>query len=152
MDKNDSYDSTTTSGDKITVESAKKETDTMFVETEADMEASTVTDAETDVVTEPITSAESSVISPETEATPEGEGERYEYTEVNEVVTARGVAILWEFDSRDSEFVHSIKTGEYVRRIGISSNGWSKLEYKGVIVYTISNYLTVIYADTESAE
>ena len=37
--------------------------------------------------------------------------------------------------------VYTLKNGEYIKRIGIHGNGWSKLEYNGQTVYAISSYL-----------
>ena len=44
--------------------------------------------------------------------------------------------------TQNSQVVYLLKNGEYVKRIGISNNGWSKLEYNGQIVYAITSYLT----------
>lgn len=43
---------------------------------------------------------------------------------------------------QNSQVVYLLKNGEYVRCIGRHSNGWSKLEYNGQIVYAITSYLT----------
>ena len=65
------------------------------------------------------------------------------FTAVNEQVTAKSETNLRTKPStQDSEVVHTLKNGEYVKRIGIHSNGWSKLEYNGRTVYAISSYLT----------
>lgn len=62
---------------------------------------------------------------------------------VDEQVTAKDETNLRTKPSAsDSEVVYTLKNGEYVKRIGIHSNGWSKLEYNGQIVYAISSYLT----------
>jgi len=65
------------------------------------------------------------------------------FTTVDEQVTAKAETNLRTAPSTDnSEVVYLLKNGEYVRRIGVHSNGWSKLEYNGQIVYAISSYLT----------
>lgn len=65
------------------------------------------------------------------------------FTVVDEQVTAKEETNLRNQPSTtDSQIVYTLKNGEYVRRIGIHSNGWSKLEYNGQIVYAISSYLT----------
>ncbi len=62
---------------------------------------------------------------------------------VNEQVTAKTETNLRTGPStQNTEIVYLLKNGEYVKRIGIHSNGWSKLEYNGQVVYAISSYLT----------
>lgn len=78
------------------------------------------------------------VIQPETPTTP-SDG----FTAVDEQVTAKSETNLRTSPStQNSEVVHLLKNGEYVRRIGVHTNGWSKLEYNGQIVYAITSYLT----------
>ena len=65
------------------------------------------------------------------------------YTIVDEQVTAKDTTNLRTLPTTEgSEIVYTLKNGEYVRRIGIHPNGWSKLEYNGQIVYAITSYLT----------
>ena len=65
------------------------------------------------------------------------------FTSVDEQVTAKEKTNLRTNPSlQNSEIVHSLIKGEYVRRIGVHTNGWSKLEYNGQIVYAITSYLT----------
>lgn len=65
------------------------------------------------------------------------------FTDVNEQVTAKSETNLRTLPSvTDSEIVHTLKNGEYVTRIGVSDNGWSRLEYNGKTVYAVSSYLT----------
>ena len=65
------------------------------------------------------------------------------FTAVDEQVTAKEVTNLRTKPTTDgSEIVYTLKHGEYVRRIGVHANGWSKLEYNGQIVYAITSYLT----------
>lgn len=65
------------------------------------------------------------------------------FTPVDEQVTAKEETNLRTRPSTDnSEIVYTLKNGEYIRRIGINSNGWSKLEYNGQVVYAITSYLT----------
>lgn len=62
---------------------------------------------------------------------------------VDEQVTAKTETNLRTKPStQDSQVVYLLKNGEYVKRIGKSNNGWSKLEYNGQIVYAITSYLT----------
>lgn len=65
------------------------------------------------------------------------------FSPVNEQVTAKEETNLRTKPStQDSEVVHLLKHGEYVTRIGVHSNGWSKLQYNGQTVYAITSYLT----------
>ncbi len=64
------------------------------------------------------------------------------FTTVDEQVTAKKETNLRTKPTTEgSEIVYTLKNGEYVRRIGVHSNGWSKLEYNGQIVYAITSYL-----------
>ena len=65
------------------------------------------------------------------------------FTAVDEQVTAKEVTNLRTKPTTEgSEVVYTLQHGEYVRRIGVHTNGWSKLEYNGQIVYAITSYLT----------
>lgn len=66
------------------------------------------------------------------------------YTSVDEQVTAKEETNLrtQPTTGEGSTVVYTLKNGEYVRRIGVHANGWSKLEYNGQTVYAISSYLT----------
>lgn len=64
------------------------------------------------------------------------------YTAVNEKVTAKELTNLRAAASTKSDIVSPLKNGEIALRIGIGSNGWSKLQYKGKTVYAITSYLT----------
>ncbi len=65
------------------------------------------------------------------------------YTSVDEQVTAKEKTNLRTKPTTEgSEIVHELLKGEYVRRIGVNTNGWSKLEYNGQTVYAVSSYLT----------
>ena len=69
------------------------------------------------------------------------------YTEVREQVTPKEVVNLRSepgSDKGDATIVASAKNGEILIRTGIGSNGWSRLEYNGQIVYAITSYLTVV--------
>ncbi len=65
------------------------------------------------------------------------------YTQVNEQVTAKSETNLRTLASTNgSTVVHTLKNGEVVNRIGIGSNGWSKILYNGQTVYAVTSYLT----------
>ena len=74
---------------------------------------------------------------------PVDDGIKTEFQAVNEQVTAKSETNLRTLPSvTDSEVVYTLKNGEYLTRTGISSNGWSRLEYNGQTVYAVSSYLT----------
>ena len=63
---------------------------------------------------------------------------------VNETVTAKEETNLRNLPNQGAEsmVLYTLKNGETATRIGISSNGWSKLSFKDNIYYAVSNYLT----------
>ena len=67
-----------------------------------------------------------------------------EFEAVNEIVTAKEETNLRNMPSQgeESETLYQLKNGETATRIGISSAGWSKLDYNGHICYAVTNYLT----------
>ena len=74
---------------------------------------------------------------------PVDDGIKTEFQAVNEQVTAKSETNLRTLPSvTDSEVVYTLKKGEYLTRTGISTNGWSRLEYNGQTVYAVSSYLT----------
>ncbi len=64
------------------------------------------------------------------------------YTDAADQVTAKEEVNLRAGAGTNFEIVGTLKSGEFVNRIGIGKNGWSKLEYKGKTVYAITSYLT----------
>ena len=66
------------------------------------------------------------------------------YKAVDEQVTAKDETNLRSQPTtgEGSSVIYTLKKGEYVKRIGVHTNGWSKLEYNGQTVYAISSYLT----------
>ncbi len=74
---------------------------------------------------------------------PVDDGIKTEFQDVNEQVTAKSETNLRTLPSvTDSQVVYTLKNGEYLTRTGISTNGWSRLQYNGQTVYAISSYLT----------
>lgn len=65
-------------------------------------------------------------------------------TEVNEQITAKIETNLRTEPSTasDDTIVGKLKNGEIATRTGISSGGWSRLDYNGQKVYAVSSYLT----------
>ncbi len=68
---------------------------------------------------------------------------------VDEKVTAKNATNLRTAPSTtNSEVVYTLKNGETVQRIGVHTNGWSKLLYNGQVVYAVSSYLTTEIPET----
>lgn len=67
-----------------------------------------------------------------------------EFYPVSDSVTAKHETNLRSVPSSESPdtVVATIQNGTYVKRIGMSERGWSRIEYNGQIVYAISSYLT----------
>ena len=88
-----------------------------------------------------------------TEATAPLTDEEKTYTVVNEQVTAKSITNLRTAATTKSDIVVTLKNGETVTRIGIGTNGWSKLTYNGKTVYAITSYLTTdISTETKAPE
>lgn len=71
-------------------------------------------------------------------------GIQTQFRSVNEEVTAKEVVNLRNIPSvksDDSMVCGQLRNGDTAIRIGISENGWSKLEYDNDIYYAVSNYL-----------
>ncbi len=68
------------------------------------------------------------------------------FTEVNEKVTAKIVTNLRQVPSTESDdtIAASLENGQIATRTGIGSNGWSRVEYEGQILYAVTNYLEVV--------
>ena len=78
---------------------------------------------------------------PDTADPPLSEEEK-QYKATNDTVTAKDKTNLRAAPSTKSKIVATISNKTVVKRIGIGTNGWSKLEYKGQTVYAITSYLT----------
>lgn len=67
-----------------------------------------------------------------------------DFKEVNEKVTAKietNLRTVPSTQDKDS-IVAVLKNGETVTRTGTGNNGWSRVEYKGRILYAVTSYLT----------
>ena len=77
-----------------------------------------------------------------------------DFRNVDEIVTAKESTNLRNLPSQE-ETVHilfTLQNGQTAHRIGVSSTGWSKLEYEGLICYAVSNYLTTdLYGNSSGA-
>lgn len=66
------------------------------------------------------------------------------FSDVNETVTAKEKTNLRDIPSQgdDSKVLATLSNGETAIRTGVSSSGWSRLEYNGATYYAVSSYLT----------
>ena len=72
------------------------------------------------------------------------DGIQTQFSPVDEQVTAKEVVnlrMLPSVEHEDADVIAQLKNGDVARRIGISDNGWSKLEYQGTVCYAVSSYL-----------
>lgn len=78
---------------------------------------------------------------------PDGDGIETQFHPVDEQVTAKeyvNLRLLPSVEHEGAEVIGQLKNGEIAHRVGISDNGWSKLEYNGATCYAVSSYLTAI--------
>lgn len=64
------------------------------------------------------------------------------FSSVNETVYANGSVNVRSSYSTSSSIIGSLDAGDSVKRTGIGSNGWSKVEYNGRTAYISSEFLT----------
>lgn len=64
------------------------------------------------------------------------------YKEANDTVTAKELVNLREKAGTNYKIVGSVKNGDFLKRTGIGSNGWSRLIYNGKTVYAVTSFLT----------
>ena len=72
------------------------------------------------------------------------DGIETEFQTVSEQVTAKDEVNLRSIPSvtdEDSRILGQLKKGEYATRTGVSTNGWSRLEYNGQTCYAVTRYL-----------
>lgn len=75
----------------------------------------------------------------------DSDGVQTEFSPVNEQVTAKdkvNLRALPSVEHEDADVLAQLKKGDIATRVGVSENGWSKLEYNGVTCYAVSSYLT----------
>ncbi len=78
----------------------------------------------------------------------DGDGIKTQFNPVSTLVTAKDVVNLRKLPSatrEDATILFQLKKGEIATCVGISDNGWSKLEYKGETCYAVSSYLMEAY-------
>lgn len=64
------------------------------------------------------------------------------YSSVSDEVTAKIEVKLRDGATTKSNILGTLKNGTFLKRIGIGTNGWSKLNYNGKTVYALTSYLT----------
>lgn len=68
-----------------------------------------------------------------------------QFTEVNDLVTAKDEVNLRTTPSvTDSEVFYTLTSSDVVTRTGVSDNGWSRVIYNGVTLYCITSYLNTV--------
>jgi len=75
------------------------------------------------------------------------DGIQTQFSSADELVTAKvevNLRMLPSVEHEDAHIVAKLKNGDTARRIGISDNGWSMLEYNGTTCYAVSSYLTTM--------
>lgn len=95
--------------------------------------------------------AVSSYLTEDLNATPqeteEDDGIETEFRPMNQQVTAKDVVnlrLLPSVEHEGAEVAAQLKNGDLATCVGISDNGWAKLEYQGKTYYAVSSYLTVL--------
>ncbi len=90
----------------------------------------------------------SSYLTPASQITQSAQAEELDvdlaFAEVNEVVTAKDKVNLRNVPNTDdklSDVIGKLYHGDTASRVGISSNGWSKLVYQGITCYAVTSYL-----------
>ena len=84
----------------------------------------------------------------------EDDGIETEFRPMNQQVTAKDVVnlrLLPSVEHEDAEVAGQLKNGDIATCIGISDNGWAKLQYRGNVYYAVSSYLIVPGAEASSA-
>lgn len=64
------------------------------------------------------------------------------YTDINDQVTAKDEVNLRAGAGTKFDIVATLKSGEFITRTGVGTNGWSRLLYNGQTVYAITSYLS----------
>lgn len=76
------------------------------------------------------------------------------FREVDETVTAKERTNLRDKPSQgsDAQVIYTLTNGETAKRTGISDSGWSRVEFKGLVLYAVSSYLTTDLTPKPSEE
>ena len=81
---------------------------------------------------------------PNAAAVTDDDGIDTEFSTVNEQVTAKdkvNLRALPSVEHEDAVVLAQLKHGDVAIRVGVSDNGWSKLQYNGMTCYAVSSYL-----------
>lgn len=103
------------------------------VEGNCDMAVSYFTATETNPV--------DSNATPQTATPPKTQAEMI-YTDTSDRVTAKDEVNLRDGAGTKYNIVATLKSGEFLNRTGIGTNGWSRLDYNGKTVYAVTSYLS----------
>lgn len=77
----------------------------------------------------------------------DADGIQTQFAPVDEQVTAKvevNLRMLPSVEREDAVVIAKLKNGDIAHRVGVSENGWSKLEYNGKVCYAVSSYLNVV--------
>ena len=83
------------------------------------------------------------------------DGIQTEFSPVNEQVTAKeevNLRSLPSVENKAAQVLYKLKHGDVALRVGISENGWSKLEYNGITCYAVSSYLEPANGETAATQ
>lgn len=77
----------------------------------------------------------------------DGDGIATEFTPVSYDVTAKdkvNLRALPSVEREDAVVLAQLKKGDIAQCVGLSDNGWSKLNYNGTVCYAVSSYLKIL--------
>lgn len=90
---------------------------------------------------------------PNTAQQEEDDGIETVFSSVSEQVTAKdkvNLRALPSVEREDAVVLAQLKHGDVATRIGVSENGWSKLQYNGMTCYAVSSYLEPVGSSSPS--
>ena len=76
----------------------------------------------------------------------DSDGLQTQFETANDTVTAKvevNLRSIPSVDNPESQVVAVLKNGQIARRTGISTNGWSRIEYNNTLCYAVSSYLSI---------
>ena len=91
---------------------------------------------------------------PPVPAATEDDGIETEFKPMDQKVTAKEVVnlrLLPSVEHEDADVACQLENGDIATCVGLSDNGWAKLEYKGKTYYCVSSYLEVITGSSPAA-
>lgn len=81
-----------------------------------------------------------------------GSGSSSSVSEVNETVWATDNVNVRKDSNTSAAIIATIRKGASVKRTGVLSNGWSRVEYNGQTAYICSDYLTTTDPDPDGSD